>query len=247
MKSLICRVCLGALVLALAAPLATSQPGSTPATTPPKINPPAKADPPKQEEPTKKDEPKPAKPGDAKPAEPAKEKLVYVSMKTSKGDIVLELNAEKAPISVENFLKYADKGHYDGTIFHRVIDGFMIQGGGFDQSMKQKPVDAPIKNEWKNGLKNVRGAIAMARTRVADSATSQFFINVKDNSFLDEPNDGAAYAVFGRVAAGMDVVDKIKSVKTTTKSGMGDVPVEPVIIEKVKRMTEEEAKAAMPK
>ncbi len=161
------------------------------------------------------------------------EKTVRITMQTSMGDIVLELDRENAPISTENFVNYAKKGHYDGTIFHRVIDGFMIQGGGFTPDMRQKPTDPPIKNEWKNGLKNVRGSIAMARTSIPDSATSQFFINVVDNPFLDQPNGGAAYAVFGRVVEGMDVVDKIRNVKTANKGGHGDVPVEPIVIEKV--------------
>jgi peptidyl-prolyl cis-trans isomerase A (cyclophilin A) len=173
--------------------------------------------------------------GGAKPA------AQFVRMSTSMGDIVLELNAEKAPISVENFLKYVDKGHYNGTIFHRVIGGFMIQGGGFNPDMTEKPVDAPIKNEWRNGLSNKRGTIAMARTAIADSATSQFFINVADNNFLDQPRDGAAYAVFGQVIDGMDTVDKIKAVKTVTKDGNGDVPEQTVEIKQVARLSAEEA------
>lgn len=183
-----------------------------------------------------------------KPKEEAK--LVYVKMKTSMGDIVLELNHEKAPITVKNFLSYLDKGHYDGTIFHRVINGFMIQGGGFSEELKQKDTDKPIKNEWKNGLKNKRGTIAMARTNDPDSASSQFFINVVDNDKLDEPiSGGAGYAVFGRVISGMDTVDKIKAVQTSTKvfanrQQMGDAPVKNVVIEKVTRMTEDEGKKA---
>jgi len=173
-----------------------------------------------------------------------KEKLVYVQMKTSMGDIVLELNAEKAPISVANFVKYTESGHYNGTVFHRVISTFMIQGGGFTPDLSQKETLPPIKNEWKNGLKNKRGTIAMGRTNVADSATSQFYINVQDNDVLDTPRDGAAYAVFGKVVSGMDVVDQIKVVKTGTKNGMGDVPVTPVVIEKVTKITADEAKAA---
>jgi len=124
---------------------------------------------------------------------------MHVLMQTTKGDIVLALDQDKAPISVANFLQYVDDGHYDGTIFHRVIAHFMIQGGGFTADMRQKSTRAPIKNEWKNGLKNTRGTVSMARTRIADSATCQFFINVVDNGFLDQPNDGAAYAVFGTV------------------------------------------------
>ncbi|MBL8747281.1 MAG: peptidylprolyl isomerase [Phycisphaerae bacterium] len=175
---------------------------------------------------------------EAAPAsDPAGASMEYVRMSTTMGDIVLELNREKAPLSVENFLRYADKGHYDGTIFHRVIDGFMIQGGGYTADFVQKTTDAPIKNEWKNGLKNLRGTIAMARTAVHDSATSQFFINVVDNAGLDEPRDGAAYAVFGSVLVGMDVVDKIKGVKTQAKdAAFQNLPVDPVSITSVKRV-----------
>lgn len=171
-------------------------------------------------------------------------KLVYVKLSTSMGDIVLELDNEKAPLSTQNFLAYVKKGHYDGTIFHRVIDGFMIQGGGFTPDLKQKPTDKPIKNEWKNGLKNSRGTIAMARTQVVDSATSQFFINVADNAFLDQPRDGAAYAVFGKVVAGMEVVDKIRAVQTGVKNGMGDVPLQPVLINKAAQFDSKEAATA---
>ncbi len=185
-------------------------------------------------------------PAPAAAAQP--DKVVQVKMSTSLGDIVLELNETKAPISTANFLSYVDKGHYDGTIFHRVINGFMIQGGGVAADGKEKPTDAPIKNEWQNGLKNTRGTIAMARTAIPDSATSQFFINVNDNPFLDKPNGGAAYAVFGRVVSGMDVVDKIKAVRTakmapgsepkpTLPTGMrADQPVEPVSITAVVRV-----------
>ncbi|MCC6676752.1 MAG: peptidyl-prolyl cis-trans isomerase [Phycisphaerales bacterium] len=190
-------------------------------------------------------------PAPARPAAPPaaaqpslEEKLVYIRMTTSMGDIVLELDGEKAPISVANFMSYVGKGHYDGTIFHRVMDGFMIQGGGFTADMKQKATDKPIKNEWKNGLKNKTGTVAMARTSVADSATCQFFINVTDNDMLDTPRDGAAYAVFGKVVAGMDVVNKIKAVPTGRKGGMSDVPTTPVVIEKVVKITKEEATAA---
>jgi peptidyl-prolyl cis-trans isomerase A (cyclophilin A)/peptidyl-prolyl cis-trans isomerase B (cyclophilin B) len=151
-----------------------------------------------------------------------------VSLKTSMGEIVLELYPEKAPKSVENFLQYAKNGHYNGTIFHRVIDGFMIQGGGFDKNMKQKPTRAPIENEAKNGLKNEPYTLAMARTSDPHSASAQFFINVKNNSFLDYPGqDGWGYTVFGKVIKGMDVVDKIKLVPTAG----GDVPTKPVVIE----------------
>ena len=161
-----------------------------------------------------------------------------VIIKTTLGDIKVKLAADKAPLTVANFLAYVDSKHYDGTIFHRVIDGFMIQGGGFDASMNQKPTRAPIKNEAANGLQNKRGTLAMARTMVVDSATSQFFINVKDNSFLDfrAPNPQAfGYCVFGEAVAGMDVVDKIKGVRTGVKAGMSDVPLETVEILSVTR------------
>jgi cyclophilin family peptidyl-prolyl cis-trans isomerase len=156
-----------------------------------------------------------------------------VVMKTSEGTIRIELWADKAPVTVKNFLQYTDEGAYDGTIFHRVIDNFMIQGGGFTPDMKQKPTHEPIKNEAAADLKNLRGTIAMARTNVVDSATSQFFINVKDNDFLDHKNEsqtGFGYAVFGKVIEGMDVVDKIKVVPTKS----GDVPSKQIVIESVK-------------
>ncbi|MGZ5035621.1 MAG: peptidylprolyl isomerase [Usitatibacter sp.] len=156
-----------------------------------------------------------------------------VKLTTSMGPIVIELDTAKAPISSENFKKYAQAGHYDGTVFHRVIDGFMIQGGGFSKDMRQKPVNAPIKNESTNGLKNDNYTVAMARTNVRDSATSQFFINVKDNDFLNyagESNPG--YAVFGKVVEGKDVVDKIKKVATGNSGGHQNVPTAPVVIEK---------------
>ncbi len=168
----------------------------------------------------------------------------HVALQTSHGDIILALDDAKAPITVQNFLEYVDAGHYDGTIFHRVIDGFMIQGGGFTPEMQQKTTRANIKNEWKNGLKNKRGAIAMARLGGnPDSASSQFFINLKDNGFLDQAqSDGAAYAAFGEVVKGMDVVDKIKVVKTKNQGGHGDVPVTPVLVTKARRATAEETK-----
>ncbi len=152
-----------------------------------------------------------------------------VIIKTSKGDIKLELDRENAPISVDNFLAYTQDGYYDGTIFHRVINNFMVQGGGFTTDMQQKPTNAPIKNEADNGLKNERGTIAMARTGVVDSATSQFFINHADNAFLDNGKRDFGYAVFGRVVDGIEVVDAIAAVKT----GPGDVPNEQVVIESV--------------
>jgi len=164
-----------------------------------------------------------------------------VVIETNYGDITLELDNEKAPISVANFLTYADSNHYNGTIFHRVIKDFMIQGGNFTSDMSPKKTLAPIKNEASNGLQNLRGTIAMARTGVVDSATSQFFINLKDNAFLDHKNTtvrGYGYAVFGKVVKGMDVVDKIGTSKTQTFKRFSDVPVEPVIINSVKRVTE---------
>jgi peptidyl-prolyl cis-trans isomerase B (cyclophilin B) len=160
--------------------------------------------------------------------------MILVKLSTNFGDITIELNAEKAPITVANFIKYVEEGFYDGLIFHRVIDGFMIQGGGFDTNMKQKSTLEPIKNEANNGLSNDRYTIAMARTSIPDSASSQFFINVADNGFLNHTAptpSGWGYCVFGKVVAGMDVVDKIKSVSTTSRAGHQDVPVEPVVIQ----------------
>ena len=162
--------------------------------------------------------------------------MVKVTMETSKGVITMELDRQKAPVTVENFVQYAAAGHYDGTIFHRVIPGFMIQGGGFDNNMKQKPTNPPIKIEADNGLKNSRGTVAMARTSDPNSATSQFFINVTDNGFLDYKSpttQGWGYAVFGRVTDGMDVVEAIEKVQTGNKSGHQNVPIEEVVIQKV--------------
>ncbi|MGB5651221.1 MAG: peptidylprolyl isomerase [Sedimenticolaceae bacterium] len=156
-----------------------------------------------------------------------------ITLKTNMGDIVIELDHEKAPKSCENFEQYVREGHYDGTIFHRVISNFMIQGGGFLPDMMQKATRDPIENEAGNGLGNVTGSIAMARTSEPHSATAQFFINVKDNGFLDHPGqDGWGYCVFGKVASGMDVVEKMKTADTTTRAGHSDVPVEPIVIEK---------------
>ena len=158
-----------------------------------------------------------------------------IKLHTNYGDIKLELDREKAPITVQNFIDYVSSGHYDNTIFHRVIDGFMIQGGGFEPGMIQKKTGAPITNEAGNGLKNEKYTIAMARTSDPHSATGQFFINVKDNDFLNYKSStaqGYGYCVFGRVVEGMDVVDKIKKVQTGTRSGHQDVPVENVILEK---------------
>lgn len=158
-----------------------------------------------------------------------------VEMKTSMGSITIELNAEKAPKTVDNFVQYVKDGHYNGTIFHRVMNGFMIQGGGFDAGMKQKPVRAPIPLESKNGLKNDTGTIAMARTAVPDSATAQFFINVADNAMLNAPQpDGHGYAVFGRVVKGMEVVEKIKAVATGNAGMHQNVPSAPITIESAK-------------
>jgi len=156
-----------------------------------------------------------------------------IRFKTNLGDILIELDSVRAPKTAANFQQYVEDGHYDGTIFHRVIDNFMIQGGGFMADMMQKATREPIENEAKNGLKNQRGTLAMARTAAPHSASAQFFINVKDNAFLDYPgHDGWGYCVFGKVVEGMDVVDRIKGVKTGNRAGHQDVPVEPVVIEK---------------
>jgi peptidyl-prolyl cis-trans isomerase B (cyclophilin B) len=162
--------------------------------------------------------------------------MVKVTMETSKGVITMELDSENAPVSVENFVTYARAGHYDGTVFHRVIPGFMIQGGGFDTDMKQKDTNPPIKIEADNGLKNTKGTVAMARTSDPNSATSQFFINVADNAFLDHTSptqQGWGYAVFGKVTDGMDVVTCIEKVQTGNKNGQSDVPLVEVVIQKV--------------
>nr|WP_130412960.1 peptidylprolyl isomerase [Fluviicoccus keumensis] len=159
---------------------------------------------------------------------------MQVALNTNYGRIVLDLNAEKAPKTVANFVSYVRSGHYNGTIFHRVIDGFMIQGGGFDANMNQKPTQAPIENEADNGLKNDEGTIAMARTQDPHSASAQFFINVKRNDFLNfssKTTQGWGYAVFGKVSEGMDVVAKIKAVQTGRSGYHSDVPVKPVILE----------------
>ncbi|GJQ26931.1 MAG: hypothetical protein HBSAPP02_19630 [Phycisphaerae bacterium] len=174
----------------------------------------------------------------------------YVKLSTTMGDIYLELDRFHAPISTQNFLDYVESDFYNGTIFHRVINGFMIQGGGFEKDMKQKTTRAGIKNEWRNGLTNKRGTIAMARLGgQADSATSQFFINVVDNDALNMPRDGAAYAVFGKVIKGMDVVDRIKGVPVQDMAGHQNVPVEPIIITKATRLNpkDDEIKAEIAK
>ena len=156
-----------------------------------------------------------------------------IKLQTNHGDILIEVDYDKAPITAANFEQYVREGHYDGTLFHRVLDGFMIQGGGMDAKFNQKKTRAPIENEAKNGLKNLAGTIAMARTMDPHSASAQFFINVADNGFLDYPGqDGWGYCVFGKVTGGMDVVNRIKDVKTGNRGGHQDVPVDDVIIEK---------------
>lgn len=158
-----------------------------------------------------------------------------VVFSTNYGDFTLELYPDKAPITVENFLSYVDSGFYNGTIFHRVIPGFVIQGGGFTEDMQQKRTQAPIKNEADNGLKNLRGTLSMARTSDINSATSQFFVNLKDNAFLDHGSRDFGYAVFAKVVDGMDVVDKIAAVPTGNRGGHQDVPREPVIVNSASR------------
>ena len=163
---------------------------------------------------------------------PAQAATERVRLKTSAGDIVVELDRAKAPKTVDNFVAYVKAGQYDGTIFHRVIPNFMIQGGGMSKDMSEKPTKAPIALESRNGLVNQRGTIAMARTADPNSATAQFFLNLKDNAFLDQANarDGQGYAVFGKIVSGMEVVDKIAAVPTTSKGMHQNVPVEPVVI-----------------
>ncbi len=178
----------------------------------------------------------------ANAAEKNAEESIHIGLNTSEGYIELALDKEKAPISVENFVTYVEEGHYDGTIFHRVIKNFMIQGGGFDASMNRKPTRAAIKNEAKNGLKNKRGTVAMARTASVDSATSQFFINVKDNSFLDHGVRDYGYAVFGEVVKGMDVVDKIAE----TRVGRRDQPANDIVINSAVVVEKEAKEAAAP-
>ena len=160
-----------------------------------------------------------------------------ITIKTNHGDFSIELNEEEAPITVKNFLHYVEKGFFTGTIFHRIIDGFMIQGGGFDKDMMQKETDTPIKNEANNGLKNAPYTIAMARTSDPDSASSQFFINVANNSFLDYPGqDGAGYCVFGKVIDGIGTVIKMGKLTTTTRNGMSDVPIKRVTIKSITKL-----------
>ena len=167
------------------------------------------------------------------PQEPERN-TVMILMKTSQGDIKIELDPEKAPKTVENFLGYVEAGHYNGTIFHRVMDGFMIQGGGFDANMQQNPAPRTVENEANNGLRNTVGSIAMARTADPHSASAQFFINVNDNTFLDYPGqDGWGYCVFGQVVEGMEVVDAIKAVPTGNRRGHQNVPTDPILIDEV--------------
>jgi len=178
-------------------------------------------------------------PGNVFSSEKKSSKTIKVRVTTNMGEFVLELYPDRAPITVKNFLRYVDRRFYDGTIFHRVIPGFVIQGGGYTKDLVEKPTDPPIKNEANNGLRNERGTIAMARTSIIDSATSQFFINLKDNDFLnhrDQTPSGFGYAVFGRVIQGMDVVDRIAQVPTGIVGGMRDVPLTPVIILKIRRI-----------
>ena len=169
------------------------------------------------------------------------ENKIMITMSTSMGEITLELDAENAPMTVENFLSYVDSGHYDNTIFHRVIPGFVIQGGGMVSGMQEKGTGTPIQNEADNGLKNLTGAICMARTNDPHSATAQFFINLKDNQFLDhteKTESGWGYAVFGRVVSGMDVIEKIAVVETGNVGYHSDVPLEDVVLEKVQRVAD---------
>jgi cyclophilin family peptidyl-prolyl cis-trans isomerase len=193
-----------------------------------------------------------AAPPPAMPTVSAEAPPVFIRMTTNRGEILLELDAAKAPITVANFLAYARKGHYDGTVFHRVIPGFMIQGGGFDAKRRQKATDPPIRNESGNGLSNRRGTIAMARTGDPDSATAQFFINTVDNPNLDPVGERPGYAVFGRVVSGIETIDAIRLVPTAAAmaetlqgpSRMQDWPVEAMVIEKVEVVKRPDASAA---
>ncbi len=178
------------------------------------------------------------KPTETKTQKKGEGKVTTVVMETSLGNIEIELNSEKAPKTTENFLKYVDSKHYDGTIFHRIIDGFMVQGGGMKEDMSEKSTGEPVNNEADNGLKNEIGTLAMARTNAPHSATAQFFINVADNKFLNhtgKTDRGWGYAVFGKVTSGMDVVNKMKAVKTATKGFHENVPTSPIVIKSVKR------------
>jgi len=163
--------------------------------------------------------------------------MVMIKFETSLGDFTIALDAAKAPITCENFLAYVDAGHFDGTVFHRVIPGFVIQGGGMTEDMEQKPTRKPIENEATNGLKNLRGTLSMARTNDISSATSQFFVNLVDNAFLDHQGPrNYGYAVFGRVVEGMEVIDAIAAVKTGRRRGHDDVPVEPIVVRAATRV-----------
>jgi cyclophilin family peptidyl-prolyl cis-trans isomerase len=159
-----------------------------------------------------------------------------IRFETTLGNFTIELYEDKAPVSAENFLKYVDEGFFDGTVFHRIVPGFVIQGGGFTEDMSQKKNHPPIKNEADNGVKNTRGTLSMARTNDINSATSQFFVNLKDNDFLDHTRGNFGYAVFGKVTEGMDVIDKIAAVKTGRKRGFEDVPLDAVVMTSVRRI-----------
>jgi cyclophilin family peptidyl-prolyl cis-trans isomerase len=159
-----------------------------------------------------------------------------IRFETTLGNFTVELYDDKAPTSAENFLKYVDEGFFDGTVFHRIVPGFVIQGGGFTEDMTQKKNHPPIKNEADNGVKNTRGTLSMARTNDINSATSQFFVNLKDNDFLDHTRGNFGYAVFGKVTEGMDVIDKIAAVKTGRRRGFEDVPLDPVVMTSVRRV-----------
>ncbi len=224
-----------------AAPQTTAPQTTENQTTTPPAGAPAQAAAP-QKTPPQPPAPQKAPPQTAAPKPAAQESTMYVLMTTSQGDILLELDAKSAPVSVDNFLGYVDAGFYEGTIFHRVISNFMIQGGGLKPDLSQKPTRPPIRNESGNGLSNKRGTIAMARTNVPDSATCQFFINVVDNPALDAPPAGGpGYAVFGKVVAGMDVVDAIRAVPTGLKKSHKDVPIKDVVIQSATRLSPADA------
>lgn len=190
--------------------------------------------------PTPAPAPAPA-PVDQKAAAPAAA-MEYCVFHTSKGDIVMELDRAKAPVTVENFVTYIKDGFYDGTVFHRIVPNFVIQGGGFDTKGTQKKTRSPIRNEWQNGLKNKRGTLSMARTNDPGSATSQFFISLKDNDMLDQPISGnAGYAVYGKVISGMDIVDEMAKVRRGMKNGMGDWPIDDIVVTKAEMIVKETA------
>ena len=197
------------------------------------------------------DKPAAAPAPEAKPAQaaPAPAAVEYCVFRTTKGDIVMELDRAKAPVTVENFVGYVKDGFYDGTVFHRIVPNFVIQGGGFDTKGVQKKNKAPIANEWQNGLKNKRGTLSMARTASPNSATSQFFVSLKDNDMLDQPiSGGAGYAVYGKVIAGMEVVDQIAAAKRTVKNGMQDWPIEDIVVNKAEMLSKDDAmKMSAPK